>query len=84
MGYIRNPFIFIIVIMSIPHLWSGLKRGTADPLGGQVTTKPQRIAMGLAYLGLSGLLAMGMTATHDGLLEIQAQRASIVRSAPVE
>jgi len=84
MGMIRNPFIWILIIMSIPHLWNGLKRGTADPIGGQVTTKFQKLAMGVAYLGLSGLLAIGMTTTHDGLQEIRAQRHAIYRATPAE
>ena len=83
-GFIRNPFIWILVIMSLPHLWDGLKRGTADPVGGQVTTKAQRVAMGVAYLGLSGLLAIGMTATQEGIQDIGAIRQPSQQSAQVE
>jgi len=81
-GFIRNPFIWLIVIMSIPHLWDSLKRGTADPLGGQVTTKAQRVMMGVAYLGLSGLLLMGMASTSEGVRDISARRAQ-VRVRPI-
>ncbi len=82
MGLIRNPLIWILVLLSLPHLWSGLKRGTADPMGGEVTTKTQKLAMGIAYLGLCGLLVVGMTATHDGLLEIRAQKRALIRNVP--
>jgi Zn-dependent protease len=81
-GFIRNPFIWLIIIMSIPHLWDGLKRGTADPRGGVVTTKPQRILMGIAYIGLSGLLLIGMASTREGSMDIRSRRPT--RQAQVE
>ena len=55
-GYIRNPVIWILVVFSLPHVWNGLKRGTADPVGGQITTKSQRLVMGIAYVTLAAFL----------------------------
>ena len=69
-GFVTNPMIWLIVIFSVPHVWSGLKRGTADPVGGQITTTSQRVIMGVAYLALSGFLFVAMSATSTGMIEI--------------
>lgn len=78
-GFIRNPFIWLLIIMSIPHLWDGLRRGTADPIGGRKTTPLQRVLMGMAYVGLSGLLLMGMAVTREAVQESVIQRQDSVR-----
>ena len=82
-GIIRNPFIWIIIIMSAPYLWNGLRGGKAYP-GVIESTKSQKIVMGVAYLGLCGLLAVGMTATKQALVDATAERASAARSMQAE
>ena len=63
-GRLMNPMIIILLIMSIPRIWTALKRGTADPIGGTPTTGLQKWTMGFAYVALCGFLLWGMNATH--------------------
>lgn len=63
-GSIHNPLILILLIMSVPRIWTAFKRGTADPEGGEVTTVAQKWGMGAAYLALGGFLLWGMNVTH--------------------
>jgi Zn-dependent protease len=64
LGVIHNPFILVIVLLSIPHLWHGLRHGGSPP-GGAPSTFRQKVTMGVCYLALSGFLfwAMGHTFT---------------------
>ena len=75
-GFIRNPMIWILVLFSIPHVWNGLKRGTADPVGGQITTRSQRITMGISYLALSAFLFTAMEITTYTLENLREDRTS--------
>jgi Zn-dependent protease len=63
-GFIRNPFIIILVLLSLPRLLRGLRTGDVTPEGGVPTTPHQRILMGAAYVGLCGLLFWLMAETH--------------------
>ncbi|MGV3616967.1 MAG: site-2 protease family protein [Fimbriimonas sp.] len=86
-GFVRNPLIYLIVILAIPHVWSMLKRGTADPHGGVPTTRPQQIGMGVAYVALVGLLAWGMGQTHFSdkrLQERMREPKPLAMSVPLE
>jgi len=56
---ITSPLILVIVILTIPQVWTALKRGTADR-GFVVTTQTQRVIMGIAYIGLSMFLFVVM------------------------
>lgn len=85
-GTIHNPLILILLIMSVPRIWSAFKRGTADPEGGEVTTVPQKWGMGAAYLGLGAFLLWGMNVTHAISVEevhprVQGHVASLAPSA---
>jgi Zn-dependent protease len=66
-GMVRNPFILLLLLLSLPRLWKGLKSGDATPEGGVPATPNQRITMGLAYVGLCGLLLWLMAHTHRPL-----------------
>ncbi len=59
-GFIQNPVIWVIIFLSIPHVINGIKRGTADPIGGQVTTKKERVVMGISYVTLSCFLCAAL------------------------
>jgi len=72
-GFIRNPLIWLIVIFSLPHVWTGLKRGTADPIGGQVTTKQQRFVMGVSYVLLAAILFGSMEMVVETIVDRQSQ-----------
>ena len=61
-GFVSNPFIWIIVLLGLPQIWNGLKRGTIDRE--RQTTPKQRVGAGLAYVGLCAFLLWGMAATH--------------------
>lgn len=63
-GWIRNPFIFLLVLLSLPRLWKGMTTGSATPQGQQPVTPKQRLQMGLAYFGLAALLFWLMAETH--------------------
>jgi Zn-dependent protease len=63
-GFVQNPMILILVIISFPRLWCGLKTGDVTPKGGTPITPQQRITMGLSYVALSGVLLGLMTQTH--------------------
>jgi Zn-dependent protease len=63
-GTVRNPFIILLVLLSLPRLWKGLKTGDVTPEGGTPTTVRQRLQMGLAYVSLSALLVWLMAHTH--------------------
>jgi Zn-dependent protease len=63
-GHIRNPFIFILLLTSLPRLWQGVRYGIAHGPGVQPATFEQKIKMGLAYIALAGALAWAMGETH--------------------
>jgi Zn-dependent protease len=69
-GTVHNPFIILLVIMSIPRLWRGLKTGDVTPKGGVPTSPQQRLVMGLAYVTLCGLLVWLMAHTHRAPADI--------------
>lgn len=63
-GFLNNPLIYLLIIISIPRVWSMVRRGHADPAEGIPTTKQQRLGMGIAYVSLTAFLAWGMAHTH--------------------
>lgn len=63
-GMIRNPFILLILLLSLPRLWHGLRTGDVTPEGGSPVTPRRRLAMGSAYVALCGSLAWLMAVTH--------------------
>jgi Zn-dependent protease len=64
MGYVRNPMILLLLLMSLPQLWRGLTVGDAMMPGAEPTTPQQRVTMGIAYVGLAGLLFWLMGYAH--------------------
>ncbi len=60
-GFVTNPFIWLLIIMALPNIWSGLRRGTMDSR--KRTTPGQRVTAGVAYVGLCAFLLWGMMAT---------------------
>ncbi len=62
-GFVHNPIILIIIIMGIPRLIQGFKKGSVDAPGAIVTTPNQKLRMGAAYLGLCGFLIWAMAMT---------------------
>ncbi len=64
MGWIRNPLIFLLILISLPRLWKGLTTGTVEEPGQVPVTPGQRITMGVAYVSLAALLLWLMTETH--------------------
>jgi Zn-dependent protease len=58
-GHLHNPFIYVLIIMSLPRLVTAFKRGTMDQPGSR-TTLGQKVTMGLAYVALSAFLAGGV------------------------
>ena len=59
-GYIRNPFIFIILILSLPQMWRGIRYGRNDNDKEEPIGTSQRYRMGLSYLGLVAVIAWFM------------------------
>ncbi len=63
-GYMNNFMLIILIILSVPQIWTMLKRGTMDPGGGIPTTAVQKWGMGAAYVGLCAFLMWGMNMTR--------------------
>ena len=78
-GYVPGFLLIILLIFSAPQIWSSLKRGTADPVGGLKTTKTQSIVMGLAYLALSGMLFGSMEFAATELQHLQKTSKSVAQ-----
>jgi Zn-dependent protease len=66
-GQVRNPMILVLLFLSFPRLWRGLTTGEAMHPGAEPTTPQQRMQMGLAYVGLAGLLVWLTGLTHQPL-----------------
>lgn len=63
-GWVRNPFIFLLILLALPHLWKGITRGDVSSEETAPVNSAQRIQMGFAYIGLSAFLAWMMMVTH--------------------
>jgi Zn-dependent protease len=72
-GHVSNPFIFILILLSLPRIVGAFRKGSMDAPG-RVTTGRQRIGMGIAYVGLCAFLAWGVARTHEGTVEIRQAR----------
>jgi Zn-dependent protease len=64
LGIVRNPLLLLLVLISAPRLWHGLKTGNMMSEGSIPTTSEQRTRMGLAYVSLCALLVWLMAHTH--------------------
>jgi Zn-dependent protease len=73
-GYLRNPMIYILLIMSLPRIVGAFKSGSALP-GSVPVTPRQRLSMGLAYVALCGFLFMGLSVTNERVMEDRMNRA---------
>lgn len=60
-GFLRNPLIILLLLMSLPRLIHGLRTGSPEMPGSEMHREPatpaQRIQMGIAYVALAGVLA---------------------------
>jgi Zn-dependent protease len=63
-GFLRNPFILVLLLVSLPRIWHGLRTGETAP-GILPATRAQRACMGLAYIGLCALLAFLVAHAHE-------------------
>lgn len=72
-GHMSNPFIWLLLILSIPRIVSSFKRGTMDQEGVQ-TTKIQKVGVGFAYLFLCGVLVFGVAQTQTATLAYRYAR----------
>ena len=70
-----NPFILLLIILSLPRLVGAFKRGTMDDPGTQ-TSPGQKVAMGLAYVMLSGTLAAGFAVAGVSLTAARMEQAT--------
>lgn len=62
-GFVHNPIILILIIMGMPRLIQGFKKGSVDAPGAIVTTPNQKLRMGFAYVGLCAFLIWAMAMT---------------------
>ncbi len=65
-GFLRNPLILILILMSIPRVFTSLRSGKANFGSEEIgqATSQQRWIMGGAYIGLCTLLAFLVAETH--------------------
>lgn len=63
-GWLRNPLILILLLLSLPRIWHGLKTGESSQGGIEPATPHQRVIMGASYVGLCLLLLWLMGHTH--------------------
>jgi Zn-dependent protease len=63
-GSIMNPLIIVLILMSLPRLWHGLRTGEASFGGVQPASPTQRWIMGACYVGLGAFLFACMAATN--------------------
>jgi hypothetical protein len=61
---IHNPIIILLVLLSLPRLWHGL-RNRGAPMHGSPASPEQKWTMGLSYLALGGFLAWMMAHTFE-------------------
>lgn len=60
-GRLHNPLVFVLLILSLPQIWRGLRHGAEDDSS---VSSSQRLRMGLSYLGLCATLAWLMGESH--------------------
>jgi Zn-dependent protease len=63
-GVLRSPFLILLLLLSLPRLWTGLKKGDLVPVGGIPTTPWQRRVMGVSYVALCAFLVWLIAHTH--------------------
>jgi Zn-dependent protease len=63
-GFLHNPLLLLLIFVSVPRLWQGLKTGDITPPDGVPTTPHQRLTMGVAYVALCGLLVWLVQHAH--------------------
>lgn len=61
-GWIRNPLILILLILSIPSIWRGFRSGKISEDSVPATSE-QKMIMGVCYVGLALFLAFCMGET---------------------
>lgn len=60
-----NPIIFIILLLGAMDVWQRWRNRHRPQAEGYYSIAPwQRVVVGVTYLGLAGLLALAMSATH--------------------
>ncbi len=79
-GQLRNPMIYILLILSLPRIVAAFKSGSADPRSIPVTPS-QRLTMGLAYVGLCGFLFWGLSTTNEAVMQNRADSAGSTQVA---
>lgn len=60
-GHIHNPLLLVLLILSLPQVWHGLRHGAPED---QSVTPKRRLQMGTAYVALCGTLAWLMAESH--------------------
>jgi hypothetical protein len=66
-----NIILLLILIMSLPRVWSLFRRKTDDERRYYEVTPTQRLIMGVMFFGLIALLALGMGVMNPGLAGVK-------------
>jgi Zn-dependent protease len=79
-GQLRNPMIYILLIMSLPRIVGAFKSGSANS-GSVPVTPSQRFSMGLAYVALCGFLFWGLSMTNEAVMQNRMNRTGSTQVA---
>lgn len=76
-GFISNPMIFVLILLSVPKIFTDFKNRRSLYLGPNSPTPRMRQKMGLSYVGLIGLLVVCMSETHAQLGHLREVRRAM-------
>lgn len=64
-GWIRNPFVWLLIILSLPRIWLFIRHRRLAEEDVAPASPSQRLVMGVSYVSLAAFLAFSMMATYS-------------------
>lgn len=69
-GYLTNPFIIYIIVLSLPTIWRGFKTGDGSFTDQEKVTQPQRLSMTISYIALCAILGVLMMMSYAEMTSV--------------